>query len=279
MTNDVTRPFRWTGTADEILARVSRFCSELLIRDTRIAPMPHLRTGLVVAGIAAALVIGGVPSRGQSPACPGGRLLLLTNGRIHTMDAKRTVVSKVRIANGRFVEVGDGASASGGCTDTIDLRGRTVIPGMIDNHFHVQLVGSRPGYETRTIETAFSIAEAQAVIRERAKGVPEGAFITAIGGLQPRQFAENRLPTLAELDAAAPRHPVYIHVAFNGPAVDQLAGQALLREQGHRACPAPASSSRTDRRGTRSTRCGRTGRWPTPSGRCSRCSATSTASG
>jgi predicted amidohydrolase YtcJ len=45
------------------------------------------------------------------------------------MDAKRTVVSKVRIANGRFVEVGDAANASGGCTDTIDLRGSTVIPG------------------------------------------------------------------------------------------------------------------------------------------------------
>ena len=188
----------------------------------------------MVAGIAAALVIGGVPSRGQSPACPGGRLLLLTNGRIHTMDAKRTIVSKVRIANGRFVEVGDGASASGGCTDTIDLRGRTVIPGMIDNHFHVQLVGSRPGYETRAIETAYSIADAQAVIRERAKGVPEGAFITAIGGLQPRQFVENRLPTLAELDAAAPRHPVYIHVAFNGPAVTNSLGKRFFESQGVR---------------------------------------------
>lgn len=80
------------------------------------------------------------------------------------MDARRTVVSKVRIANGRFVEVGDAASAAGGCTDTIDLRGRTVIPGMIDNHFHVQLVGSRPGYETRTIDPAFSIADVQNVI-------------------------------------------------------------------------------------------------------------------
>ena len=149
------------------------------------------------------------------------------------MDAKRTVVSKVRIANGRFVEVGDAASAAGGCTDTIDLQGRTVIPGMIDNHFHVQLVGSRPGYETRTIETAFSIAEAQNVIRERAKGVPEGAFITAIGGLQPRQFAENRLPTLAELDAAAPRHPVYIHTQLQRAGDDQHARQEVLREQGH----------------------------------------------
>ena len=196
--------------------------------------MSPLRTEFLAAGIVAALAIGVAPGRSQTQNCPGGRLLLLTNGRIHTMDAKRTVVSRVRIAGGRFVEVGEGASASGGCTDTLDLRGHTVIPGMIDNHFHAQLVGSRPGYETRTIETAFSIAEAQAVIRERATSVPEGAFITAIGGLQPRQFAENRLPTLAELDAAAPRHPVYIHTSFNGPAVTNSPGKRFFESHGVR---------------------------------------------
>jgi predicted amidohydrolase YtcJ len=173
-----------------------------------------------------------LPAAVFAQPCPGGRFLLLTNGKIHTMDAKRAIVSKVRIANGKFVEVGSAASAAGGCTDTIDLRGHTVIPGMIDNHFHVQLVGSRPGYETRTIETAFSIADVQTVIRERAKGVPEGAFITAIGGLQPRQFAENRMPTLAELDAAAPRHPVYIHVTFNGPAATNSLGKKFFESRG-----------------------------------------------
>ena len=193
--------------------------------------MSPVRVGLV-AGFLVALAVFLQPAPGTAQACPAGRLLLLTNGRIHTMDAKRTIVSKVRIADGRFVEVGDAANAGGGCTDTIDLRGRTVIPGMIDNHFHVQLVGSRPGYETRTIETAFTIAEVQAVIRERTKTVPEGAFITAIGGLQPRQFVENRLPTLAELDAVAPRHPVYIHVSFNGPAVTNTLGKRFFESKG-----------------------------------------------
>ena len=185
---------------------------------------------LIQAGAALALLLLPIDSGAQP--CPGGRLLLLTNGKIHTMDTQRTVVSKVRIANGKFVEVGAASSAAGGCTDTIDLRGRTVIPGMIDNHFHVQLVGSRPGYETRAIETAFSIADVQNVLRDRAKGVPDGAFITAIGGLQPRQFAENRLPTLAELDAAAPRHPVYLHVTFNGPATTNSLGKKFLESKG-----------------------------------------------
>jgi predicted amidohydrolase YtcJ len=183
---------------------------------------------------AAALIVALLvsPAPVQTQTCPGGRLLLLTNGKIHTMDAKRSVVSKVRIANGKFVEVGDTASASGGCTDTIDLRGHTAVPGMIDNHFHVQLVGSRPGYETRTIETAFSIADVQAVIRERARSVPAGAFITAIGGLLPRQFAENRMPTLAELDAATSQHPVYIHASFNGPAVTNSPGKKFFESRG-----------------------------------------------
>jgi predicted amidohydrolase YtcJ len=190
------------------------------------APIARWGAALVVALAAA------TPAEAQTAQCPGGRFLLLTNGKIHTMDARRTVVSRVRIANGKFVEVGDAASNAGGCTDTIDLRGHTVIPGMIDNHFHVQLVANRPGYETRTIENAFTIAEAQEVIRERAKGVPEGAFITAIGGLQAVQFTENRLPTLAELDAAAPRHPVYIHASFNGPATTNSLGKKFLESKG-----------------------------------------------
>ena len=189
-------------------------------------PIARWGAALVVALAAA------TPAEAQTAQCPGGRFLLLTNGKIHTMDAKRTVVSRVRIANGKFVEVGDSASNAGGCTDTIDLRGRTVIPGMIDNHFHVQLVANRPGYETRTIENAFTIAQAQDVIRERAKGVPEGAFITAIGGLQAVQFTENRLPTLMELDAAAPRHPVYIHASFNGPATTNTLGKKFLESKG-----------------------------------------------
>src|SRR5262245_43537490 len=96
------------------------------------------RTGHTLVAAFAILLLPAVVS---AQPCPAGRFLLLTNAKIHTMDAKRTIVSKVRIANGRFAEVGDAANATGGCTDTVDLRGMTVIPGMIDNHFHVQLVG------------------------------------------------------------------------------------------------------------------------------------------
>ena len=59
--------------------------------------MSPLRTEFLAAGIVAALAIGVAPGRSQAQNCPGGRLLLLTNGRIHTMDSKRTVVSRVRM--------------------------------------------------------------------------------------------------------------------------------------------------------------------------------------
>ena len=117
--------------------------------------------------------------------------LQLVNGNIYTMDAEFSVVSAVRVANSRFVSVGE--SAPGPCTRVIDLDGRTVIPGLIDNHVHLLLTGIRPGHETRAVENARNVAEVQDAIRARAAGVPEGEFITAIGGIAARQFAEDRV--------------------------------------------------------------------------------------
>ena len=117
------------------------------------------------------------------------------------------------------------------CTKTIDLRGRTAVPGLIDNHNHIVLLGIRPGHDTR-LETAASIADVQAAIEARAKVVPAGEFITAMGGWNPVQFAEKRLPTLAELDAAAPDHPVIVFQAFTGPAAANTRAKAFFTVKG-----------------------------------------------
>jgi hypothetical protein len=111
------------------------------------------------------------------------------------------------------------------------LRGRTVVPGLIDNHNHIVLLGIRPGYHT-PLENAGSIAEIQAVIRARAKSVPAGAFITSMGGWNPAQFAERRLPTPAELDQAAPDHPVLLFQAFTGPTSTNTRGRAFFTGRG-----------------------------------------------
>ena len=189
----------------------------------------HFRpTELLLKSCLLLAIISGTPAIAQD--CFDDTDLQLVNGNIHTMDAESSVASAVRIANGRIVAVGE--SDAGPCTRVIDLDGRTVIPGIIDNHVHILLTGLRPGHETRAIENAQNAAEAQEAIRERAKGVPEGEFITAIGGIHARQFAEGRLPNLEELDAAAPNHPVYIHQTFNGPGTTNSLGKAFFEEHG-----------------------------------------------
>jgi predicted amidohydrolase YtcJ len=160
--------------------------------------------------------------------CSDSRDVRLVNGKIVTMDARNSVLSSVTIQNGRFDLSGAKLSP---CTKTINLRGRTAVPGLIDNHNHIVLLGIRPGYDTR-LETAASIKDVQAAIAARAKSVPAGKFITALGGWNPAQFAEKRLPTLQELDAAAPDHPVLLILAFTGPAATNTMGKAFFASKG-----------------------------------------------
>ena len=97
--------------------------------------------------------------------CADSRDLRLVNGKIVTMDARNSVLSSVTIQNGRFDFSGGKLSP---CTKTINLHGRTAVPGLIDNHNHIVLLGIRPGYDTR-LETAASIKDVQAAIAARAK--------------------------------------------------------------------------------------------------------------
>ena len=85
------------------------------------------------------------------------------------MDPRNTIVSELTIQNGRIETVGRGGNARlSPCTKTIDLRGRTAVPGLIDNHNHIVLLGIRPGHDTR-LETAASIADVQAALKARAQ--------------------------------------------------------------------------------------------------------------
>jgi len=147
--------------------------------------------------------------------------LVLTNGTIYTMDdkdpTKARVVKEVLIKNGRFAEVGKKVDRSDKVR-VVDLRGRVVIPGIIDPHTHIVLVANRPGYHT-PMEHVFTIPEAIAEYLVRAAemnaaGVPPDQFITTIGPIAARQFAEQRLPDITELNAI-PR-PVYIQAAQGG---------------------------------------------------------------
>ena len=170
-----------------------------------------------------------VPAAGQD-ACSWSRDLRLVNGKIHTFDSQDRVVNEVTIQEGRFAYIGPPENRKlNPCTKVINLHGRVVVPGLIDNHNHFVLFSQRPGYDVM-VETATNIPQAMALLKERARTVPAGVWVTAIGDWTPRLFAENRLPTLAELDQAVPDHPVFF--ATFGPAVTNGLGKKFFESKG-----------------------------------------------
>jgi predicted amidohydrolase YtcJ len=193
------------------------------------------------AGAGAALALGGLTAApagaadaaaaaergGGRPAGQGNRLRLV-NGKIHTMDASNRVVSSVVIEDGRFGAVGRRGDAGSGPVTTIDLRGRTAVPGVIESHIHSVSLGNRPGFHVAGVERAESIADVQELLAARRPGVPDGQWITALGGWHPNQWAEHRLPTRAELDDAVPDRPVLLYQNFTGPAVTNSLGKRFF---------------------------------------------------
>jgi len=162
--------------------------------------------------------------------------VILQNGKIHTMDGQNRIVSTLAIKDGRFLSVGD--AQPGPRTKMIDLGGRTVVPGIIDNHNHIVLMGNRPGYHT-PLENAYSIPDVQQLYAARAATAPQGAWITTIGGFHsnhiygiPGNQASGRFPTLQELDAAVPNNPVFAMISFTGPGVTNSLGKSILQAQG-----------------------------------------------
>src|SRR5215813_11516229 len=103
--------------------------------------------GAVTVG-AAATGVELVAQAPQAAATGASQDLTLVNGRIHTMDGRNTIASVVSIKNGRFVAVGNARPAREPNTRVVDLKGRTVIPGIIEGHIHSVSLANRPGYHT-----------------------------------------------------------------------------------------------------------------------------------
>jgi len=191
----------------------------------------QLLAGGVAVGVSAAVGLRTGVSAVQQSGAPAAEELVLVNGKIHTMDGKNTIAQSISMRNGRFVNVGGAAPKRGPGIRIIDLKGRTVVPGIIDNHNHIVLMGNRPGYHT-PLENALSIRDVQEIISARAKGIPQDSWITTIGGFHRNQLVPPgqtpRLPTLAELDEAAPNNPVYMSEGFTGPSATNSRGKKFF---------------------------------------------------
>jgi len=164
--------------------------------------------------------------------------LILRNGRFTTLDRANPTASAVAIAQGRFTKVGDDREVmalAGAGTRVIDLGGRSVLPGLIDNHLHIIRGGLNFNMELRW-DGVRSLADAMAMLKAQVAVTPAPQWVRVVGGFTEHQFAEKRLPTLAELNAVAPDTPVFILHLYDRA----LLNGAALRAVGYgKDTPAP----------------------------------------
>ncbi|MEL7466970.1 MAG: amidohydrolase [Pseudomonadota bacterium] len=168
------------------------------------------RDSLKLGGAAASTVLI-APQAGL--AQNGAADLVLLNGRITTMDPARPEATALAIRDGMFTAVGSDdevRSQIGQFTQVIDAKGQRVIPGLNDSHTHAIRGAVNYNLEVRW-DGVDSLEEALHLLRMQADRTPDGQFIRVAGGFSEFQFKEKRLPTVAELDAVAPNHPVLIH--------------------------------------------------------------------
>ena len=157
--------------------------------------------------------------------------LILHNGRLHTVDRAKPRASAVAIKDGRFVVVGNDAQAMalrGAGTQVIDLLGRTVIPGLNDSHLHLIRGGLNYNLELRW-EGVPSLVDALRLLKDQAERTPAPQWVRVVGGWNEFQFAEKRLPTLDELNRAAPDTPVFVLHLYDRA----LLNRAALRVVGY----------------------------------------------
>jgi predicted amidohydrolase YtcJ len=156
--------------------------------------------------------------------------VILTNGKIITVDDRFSIAQAVAVRGDRFVAVGttqDITRLAGPNTRRIDLRGRAVVPGMIDNHAHFQEEGAYWALELR-FDGVDTRKRALELIRAKAKENGAGKWVFNLGGWSPDQFTDNKKPfTREELDQVAPDNPVFLQFTrseqyLNSKAIDAI---------------------------------------------------------
>jgi predicted amidohydrolase YtcJ len=155
--------------------------------------------------------------------------LILCGGRFTTLDPANPVASAVAIAGSRFTAVGRDEEIlplKGAGTRVIDLKGRAVLPGLIDNHLHIIRGGLNFNMELRW-DGVRSLADAMDMLRRQVAVTPAPQWVRVVGGFTEHQFAEKRLPTIAELNAVAPDTPVFLLHLYDRAILNAAALRAV----------------------------------------------------
>ena len=159
--------------------------------------------------------------------------LILTNGKIITVDDEFSIRNTVVVDDGRIIETGGAELALKYQSDeTVDLQGKVLMPGFNDSHTHIR------GRPQRYIELGdvSSISEIQDLIRTKITEIGEGEWVTGYGWSED-ELEEGRRPLRADLDAAAPNNPVILTRAGGHSAV--VNSSALNRADVSLATPQP----------------------------------------
>jgi predicted amidohydrolase YtcJ len=157
--------------------------------------------------------------------------IVLLKGKITTLHRGKPEAQAVAIKDGVFTAVGrdeDIMPLAGRSTRIINLKGRHALPGLMDNHCHMIRGGLSYNLELRW-DGVRSLADAMSMLKRQVSVTPPPQWVRVVGGFTEHQFAEKRLPTLAEINAIAPDTPVFIlHLYDRG-----LLNQAALRACGY----------------------------------------------
>jgi len=165
----------------------------------------------------------------QQPTLTTKPTLVLHNGRISSLAPGVADATAIAVSGERIVGVGSDAEVMGLCgagTRVIDLDQRRVIPGLNDSHIHTIRGGLNYNLELRW-EGVPSLADALRKLRAQAERTPPPQWVRVVGGWSEFQFAERRMPTLAELNAAAPDTPVFILHLYGSALLNRAALHAV----------------------------------------------------
>ena len=179
---------------------------------------------ILAATLLAASLMAAVPAWSQNADT------VLVNGKIVTVDNQFSTRQALAIRDMKIVAIGSSEEIkkmAGPATRVIDLQGRTVIPGLIDDHMHASRAARSFSTEVNWIG-ATSLAEGLDRIREAARTAAPGAWMMVVTPpATVETFKEKRRPTQAELIAAAPNNPVYVQLAYGWAMMTPLAFKAL----------------------------------------------------